>query len=518
MNHPKPTAATSVSNPTRRTLLGAAGIGALASVLPGGLARAQGRRGEVTVGTLSDVLTFDGYQYADRNYVIQRLVYDHLIDYDYQLNPRPAGLSAWTMAPDRLSAVLTMQPNITLHGGSTWRSSDLVQALERAANPAEGLQLLGPMAVVKDFRASGPHAVELHFKEAISHSVLTDLLSTMPVTEAERNTLARVRSAPAGGGPFRMVSRTPNDEIVLEKFARYWRPNEPSIERVVIKIFDNVDVMVAALQSRAIQMINVLPPLDAERLRAQFSIFEGYEGALGDTLRFNPLRPPYDNRKLRQAIRRAIDRDRIARELYAGSAVPAYLPWVKPSVGFDPTAAARLKFDLGAAEALWKEAGSPRSGQIMLDPGIPLWLKEVQIIQADLKRIGFDLQIEAVDGATLSRRAIAGDFGVFLSNIGNIGKRSPSAVTTNSFMRVANNVVWKDQLPPAYVGAMRKVRTAPTRAAEQAACVELNAVIEEECWFVPINLKRTLTAMNRSITGVWRDIDDRLDLRLAREA
>lgn len=499
---------------TRRTTLGAAGLAGLA-MAAARQAHAQ-RRTEVTVGTLNDVLSFDGYQYGDRNYVIQRLVYDHLIDYDYDLTPKPAGLRSWTMAPDRMSAVLTMQPNVILHGGRDWRSSDLVQSLERAANPREGLQLLGPMAVVKEFRATGPLSVELQFSEAISDSVLTDLLSTMPVTEAERNTLQRVLSAPAGGGPFRMVSRTPNDEIVLEKFARYWRAGEPAIDRVIIKVFDNNDAMIAALQSGAIQMVNVMPLLDVERLRSRFAMFEAYEGALGDVVRFNPLRPPYDNVKLRQAIRRAVDRERIVREVYAGHGAPAYSAWARASVGHDPSAEARLKFDLGAAEALWREAGSPRSGQIMLDPGVPHWLKVVQIIQADLRRIGFDLQIDAVDGATFARRGVGGDFGVFVAHIGNIGKRSPSAVTTNSFMRVANNVVWRDQLPAAYVEAMRKVRTAPTREAERAASMELNAVIEEQCWFVPINLKRTLTAHDRSITNVWRDIDDRLDLRQAR--
>ena len=107
----------------------------------------------------------------------------------------------------------------------------------------------------------------------------------------------------------------------------------------------------------------------------------------------------------------------------------------------------------------------------MADPGLPYALKGIQIIQSDLRKIGFDLQIDAVDAATFARRAIVGDFGVFFGNIGNIGKRSPSAVTTNSFMRVANNVVWKDKLPPAYVEAMRKVRTAVSPADETAACM-----------------------------------------------
>ena len=499
----------------RRDTLRAAMLGSAALALAGRPSPARARGGEITVGTLGDVLSFDGYQYGDRNYVCQRLFYDHLIDYDYQLNPKPAGLASWTMAPDHRSATLRMQPGIKLHSGRAWQVADLMQSFERAANPKEGLQLLGPMAVVQSYKATAD-GVELLFNEAISDAVLTDLLSTMPVTDADRNTLAKVLSAPAGGGPFRLVSRSPDDEFVAERFTQYWRSGEPSLDRVTIKIFDNADAMVAALESGAIQMINVFSTNDAARVKNRFTIGEGYEGALGDTLRFNPLRPPYDAVKLRQAIRRAVDRERIAREVYSGYATPSYVPWVTASAGYDAGAQARLKFDLAQAEQLWKEAGRPGSGQIMADPGLPYALKAIQIIQSDLRKIGFDLQIDAVDAATFARRAIVGDFGVFFGNIGNIGKRSPSAVTTNSFMRVANNVVWKDKLPPAYVEAMRKVRTAANPADETAACMELNQVIEENCWFVPIVLKRSLTAMDKQITGVWRDIDDRLDLREAR--
>ena len=500
---------------SRRDALRAAAIGGVALAAGGRAAFAQARGGEVTVGTLNDVLSFDGYQYGDRNYVIQRLFYDHLIDYDYQLNPKPAGLRAWKMAENHLSAQLVMQPGIMLHSGRPWRVTDLVQALERASNPKEALQLLGPMAVVQSFKPVGDDTVELTFKEAISDSVLTDLLSTMPVTDADKNTLAQVLSAPAGGGPFRLASRSPNDEIVAEKFARYWRPGEPSLDRVTIKIFDNVDAMIAALESGAIEMINVFPPTQAERIKARFNVLEGYEGALGDVIRVNPLRPPFDNVKLRHMLRRAVDRERIVREVYSGFATPAYAAWVTGSVGFDASYKDKYAFDLGAAEQLWKEAGSPRSGQVMTDTGFPNILKANQIIQADLRKIGFDMQIDAVDGATAARRGVGGDFSLLFSNIGNIGKRSPSAVTSNSFMRIANNVLWKDQLPPAYLEAQRRVRTAQTPEDEKAACAALNTVIDELCWFIPVTLKRTLTAADKRIGGVWRDIDDRLDLRVA---
>jgi ABC-type transport system substrate-binding protein len=79
---------------------------------------------------------------------------------------------------------------------------------------------------------------------------------------------------------------------VAEKFARYWRPGEPSLDRVTIKIFDNVDAMIAALESGGIDMVNVFPPTQAERIKARFNVLEGYEGALGDVIRVNPLRPP----------------------------------------------------------------------------------------------------------------------------------------------------------------------------------------------------------------------------------
>jgi peptide/nickel transport system substrate-binding protein len=493
----------------RQVILGAAfGAASLATSARSGRAAVN----EIVVGTVGDVLNFDAYQLADRNYAIQRQFHDFLADYDYQLKATPSALESWTRSADGTSALLQMRRGIMLHSGREWNSADLVQAFTRAANPQEGMQLLGPMASVRSFEAKGPNQVELQFNGTVSESVLTDLLSTMPVTDASRNSIQAVLLRPAGSGPFRLVERAANDHVMAQRTPGYWRQG-PKIERLTVKIFDNSDAMVTALESGAIDVANALPPIHAARLAAKFDIHGGYEGALSDMYRFNPINPAYNNVSLRQAFRHAIDRDRIARDVYFGQASPAFLAWVGASPAHDAGAAQRYRFDLEAAAELLRKAGGAKSASIMADGSVETALKAIQIIQSDLKKIGFDLQIDLVDNATFNRRAIAGDYGAFYGKVSNGGKRSPSAITTNSFMRLANNPVWKDQIPQDYLDAMGKVRAAVTADAEQAASRELNAVIDRHCWFVPVVFPRTLTAQRRGVAGVWRDIDDRLDLR-----
>lgn len=492
----------------RRTLLKAAS--AMAFMAPFAALPAYAQGGDLIVGTLGDTLSFDGYHFISQNYPHQRLLYDYLVAYDYDLNPTPWALESWKLADDQMSATLKMRPDIMLHSGRLWNEQDLVKGFARSVDPKEGLMLLGMTRTLDSFSSPAPLTVELKFKTPVSDSVLTDMLLMMPVVDGDHNSVKDNQTTPAGSGPFKLQDRTPGDNFVLVKNQDYWQKGLPLFDSVTFQIFDNADSMVSALESGSINLINVLPPNHAERLVKSFNIIEGYPAALADAMRMNPLSPPFDNPKLRQAIFRAVDRERIAKEVYAGYARPAFLPWSSKSAAYDASYNDKLSFDLDAAKALIEQAGPMPAAKIMTNTGNPIFVKAVEIIQADLRRIGFNLEIDAVESAVFSKRAVAGDFGVFYGEVGTTGKRSPASITTNSFMRLINNPVWKDKVPPAYVDAIAKVGSAKNREEEVAASAALNKVFVDKAWFVPTVHKLALTAADKDLTGLSRDIDDRL--------
>lgn len=467
--------------------------------------------GKVTLGVVADIANFDPYVNLTTNFIILQNLNSFLVNYDDQLQAKPSALKAWEFAPDHRAVTLRLRSDIKLQTGKTWTSDDLVAGIKRAQNPNEAGNLLGPSSIIQDVSASDKETVVLTFKQPTPELVVTDILESFPVVDSDGNNSAALANKPASAGPFKLESRSPNDSLTLVRYADYWDKPKPYLERVVFKIFDNFDAQSAALQSGAIDGALYLQAKDAKQLAEGFQIVKGYSGALVNIVRLNPSVAPFDNLKLRQAIQRSIDRERIVRDVYFGFGEPTVLPWGPKAPAADPSYNERFKFDLNAAKQLWQEAGSPASGEALANGTDAEALQILQIVQADLKKIGFNLEIKTQDPQTFVTNLIAGKFGLVVAPVGNSSK-SPSRLTTNSLFRTVHNPVWKDNIPQEYLDAVKAVETAITPKEEKAAYAELNKVLADQAWGLGISPKLSLFAFAKKVTGATRDVDDRIML------
>jgi peptide/nickel transport system substrate-binding protein len=472
---------------------------------------AGGGGGEITVGAVGDISDFDPYKILGNNFIILSNLNTFLIDYDDSLKPRPAALTKWELNQDNTQVTLTLRPDLKLQTGKTWTADDLVAGFKRAANPDEGNQLYGPMAIVKDYQATDEHTVVLTFTQPVAELLVTDLLESFPAMDGSANSNAALATKPASGGPFSLISRDPGNDIVVGRFADYWDADNVHLDKVTFRIFSDADSLVAGLQSNAVDVIYNFPPKNAAQLKDEYTILEGYPGALVDCLRMNPNKPPFDNIKLRQAIAHSLDRDRIVQEVYFGYGGPLYLPWGPNSPATDPAYQEKNAYDLDLAAQLWKEAGSPKGATALANGGDALRLQMLQILQQDLKQIGFDLQIESKDLQTYNEEIVTGKFAIAFNGLGNTSK-SPSRIATNSIFRTENNVVLGDKLPQEYVDAIHASEQAVTPDQAKAAYAKLNEVISTQAFGVPVCVQPTLIGIKKSISGVTRTVDNWLVL------
>jgi peptide/nickel transport system substrate-binding protein len=235
-----------------------------------------------------------------------------------------------------------------------------------------------------------------------------------------------------------------------------------------------------------------------------------------DCLRFNIFKPPFDKIEMRQAIARAIDRERIVKEVYFGYSQPLYLPWGPNSPATDPAYAQSQSYDLDAAKALWEKAGSPKSGEAMILGSSATQVQMMQIIQQSLQQIGFQVNIEPVDAATNTKRYYDLDFGMTFNGLGNTSKNDPTRITTNSIFRTDQNVILKDKVPQEYIDGIAAARKALTPEAQKAAYDTLNKVITTQAVAIAIDVCPYLFAHKKSLTGVGRTADNWLVLEGAK--
>ncbi len=265
-----------------------------------------------------------------------------------------------------------------------------------------------------------------------------------------------------GCGPYRLKEFRPGQFTLLERNPEYWVADRqghrlPWFDEVMFSVIGGrADEATLFLNGKS-DVCDTVRPQDYARLKAasaagHFRMVELGIGAERDFLWFNqntgtnasgkPIVNPiklkwFRNQKFRQAISCAIDRERLAREVYGGRAEPAYAllssenqKWNNPHVprySFDPARARALLAEIGIQDrdgdgVLEDAAGHPIEIVLYSNTGNPLREKAAKLIEEDLKKIGVNLTFLAIPyQALLERINVTFDYECALMGLGGGG-------------------------------------------------------------------------------------------------
>ncbi len=402
----------------RRSLLAA--VPALA--LPA-TARAQGPAGlTVTWGEDDNAArTFDPRVTQSRHesqLIVQ--VFDTLIASDGDSTLHPGLATAWTVAPDARSITLKLRDDVTFHDGTKFDAAAVKFTFDTVADPKTGSQaavdILGPYAGCDII---SPTEIRINYTRpngAAAPSLSQNELSIVSPTAVQRLGDAGFARAPVGTGPFKFVSWEAGRQVVLERNEAYrWAPpfmacQGPSkVARVIHRFIPDASTRVAALEAGEIDIADLTPVLDMQRLgadrRFKTAVYEATGLPFG--VMINTSRGIFQDIRVRQALATCIDRARLADDLFFGLVKPAYGPLSRATPGYWPGVEAFYKPDPRKAVALLEEAGwKPGPGGIRVKDGQrlaadyfappPLEPDTAVAIQAEAKRVGFDLHVETI--------------------------------------------------------------------------------------------------------------------------
>ena len=196
-------------------------------------------------------------------------------------------------------------------------------------------------------------------------------------------------------------------EMRLEKFADYWR-GTPRLDGVTVKFISDSQARILAVETGEAD-IALYPPTESKRIVAnrQDAFFTTEtDGRGGPRLWFNVRRPPFDDVSVRRAVSMGIDYESLAKDVMDNvfeTATGFYSP-------VQPYAVQNQKTDVEAAkrsldDAGWKENSNgirtknnqPLEAVFLVYPQQPDWTTLATVMQAQLKRIGFDIKIRQVD-------------------------------------------------------------------------------------------------------------------------
>lgn len=291
--------------------------------------------------------------------------------------------------------------------------------------------MAGAAPDVAGIRVLGPHTLQVVLERPYGNILQALAVPVVPAhvfagTPPERLLDHPAVRQPVGTGPFRLVRYVPDQFVELERNASYWR-GAPRIARVVFRLV-NQDLAVAQVLAGELDYARVrpsdlrlLPPGAPVRVVESPSLGYQYLG-------LNHRHPALADRRVRQALAHAIDRQGLVAALLDGHGEVVNSPFPPGAWAYDPAGLNLYPYDPARAAALLAAAGfAPGKGGWLERDGEPLRLvlrypagnkaRELAApaIQDFLRRVGVRVDLEMLEFTTLVRKVFdAADFDLYL--------------------------------------------------------------------------------------------------------
>lgn len=333
-----------------------------------------------------------------------------------------------------------VRQGITFHNGDPLTADDVVFSFKRLAlkGGMEGktsprATLIGPVETVEKI---DDYTVIVKLREApnsFEQSRRWYNVEMMPKKYFEAVGIEGFLKKPIGCGPFKWVEGDLSTQVVLERYENYngGAPEIPgnvaripALDRVIFKFIPESTTRVAALLAGEVDIIQNVPLDTIPMLKSNPNIrVVGAEGTNFIYMAFNTTRPPFNDKRVRQAIAYAINYDAICKQLLLGYSTPLYGRPIMESLPGTPGYGQfrNLKgfnYSPEKAKALLKEAGA--TGTVTVIDTYGDYVEQAQVVAQMLDAVGLKTSVRVWDFAVLRDAVMKRErqifFGIFGAN------------------------------------------------------------------------------------------------------
>lgn len=218
-----------------------------------------------------------------------------------------------------------LKKGVKFHNGTEMTAKDVQYSFYRLRKELEGIELASSlMDGIKDVEIIDDYTLTLTTKTI--DPIMEDRIASswgawiLPADYLEAVGDEEFALRPIGTGPYKVVSYSPQ-KVVLERFEEYW-DQKPAAKQIEYILYPETAARITALITGEVDIITQLPP-------DQIAVVEAQEGlnvisqniSNMHVLVFNTLAEPLNDKKLRQALSLAIDRQLLADTLWGGKAI-----------------------------------------------------------------------------------------------------------------------------------------------------------------------------------------------------
>ncbi|TMW71846.1 ABC transporter substrate-binding protein [Alteribacter natronophilus] len=372
---------------------------------------------------------------------VTKQIYESLLEFDadsFEIGP---GLAHdWDVSDDGLTYTFYLEEGVTFHDGTDFNADAVKLNFERWADPDHeyafiddgytysvyGTQFGGFQGddghVIDEINVIDDYEVEFVLNEQLGSFIQNMGMSYFAITSpaAFEEHGSAINENPVGTGPFKFVSWSRDDQIVLEKNEDYWQEGYPKLDSVIFQVIPDNSARLTALRSGEIDIMDGLNPDDVDAIEGEdgLTVFERATNNIG-YLGFNMDKEPFDDVLVRQALNHAVDKETLIMTLFAGLAEPAkniippdYLGYNDnvEEYAYDPDRAMELLEEAGYADGLEFDLWTmPVARPYMPDPQ-----RAAEVLQENFNAIGVTANIHTEEWATYLERTEQGEQDVFM--------------------------------------------------------------------------------------------------------
>lgn len=483
----------------------------LFSACADGTEESSGEKDSLIFSINADIVSMDCHMARDTvTGIVHYQVYETLVRDQPGEGLVPALAESWEFSDDNTEITFQLRQGVKFHNGDTMTAEDVAFSLNRAINSSYTASYTGTMdhaEVVDDTH------VKLYMKQAFGP--VLQCLSVPPLGIVSKRAVEELgdegfAAAPVGTGPYQFVEWSSGEKIVLSAFNDYWR-GAPKIQDLTFMIMTDKNTAAIALENNEIDVLYSPDLADREHLESLDNVqFIAGDGSVYMwVIAFNNESEIFSDKRVREAISYAINRDEIVDGALNGFGYPVEMPIVPSVFGYDPEFKG-LGYDLEKAKQLMAEAGyaDGLTVTIKLNQSTS-YTRPAEIVQAQLRQIGINLEFELMERAAYLSDVTTDanyDITLYMFTAGYpdadyvlYGRLHSSNIGSTNYLKYSN---------PEVDALLDQARASSDDAERKQLYYKVSEYVRDEVPFIPLMTDNVCIAANSALTGVQASIGE----------
>ncbi|WNS78347.1 ABC transporter substrate-binding protein [Domibacillus sp. DTU_2020_1001157_1_SI_ALB_TIR_016] len=367
---------------------------------------------------------------------VTRSLYDSLVVElpDHTIKPWLA--TSWEISEDKKSYTFKLREDVTFHDGTPFNAEAVKFNFDRIKDPntkaSNSLNEIGPYEsteVLDEFTVKINFSAP--FSPFLSNAAKSDLGFVSPAAVEKYGD--KFPQNPVGTGPFKLEKFTPGTQVELVKNEDYnWAPENAAhqgpayLDKLTIQFVPEEATRVGVLQSKQVHAADIIPPQNLLTLKedSNFNVLETELRQINFSLYLNPAKTPWNDLKVREAVRSALDIKSAVETVYLGTSEQAWSPITPTMFGYtntvenswkpDPKKTAQLLKETGwkkGEDGIWNKDGKPLEIDFIDTQGNREKRMDLMtVFQQQLKQAGIQLNIISLSAGAYSERRENGEY------------------------------------------------------------------------------------------------------------